>query len=315
MIKYLFILLPVLTWGQSFAPEPGVVGSTAIHKDSSIIIGWASGVEITRGPMLITIPANGYANYGIDSYALGYADGLDVVSLGDGGEAILTFDAPITNDVGPDFAIFENGFIDHYLELAFVEVSSDGLNYTRFDAVTEIQTDVQLSNFDTVNCRFVHNFAGKYKANYGTPFDLDELASAPGLDINNITHIRIIDAVGTIDPAYGTYDSQGTIINDPYPTMFDSGGFDLDAIGIIHSDELDFDKQELSFTLFPNPTSGVIHIEFDQEFTTQVFNSEGRLLIDHIDNGKLDLSQYDAGIYYIEIHSNKTNLVRRIIKL
>lgn len=315
MIKYLFILFPILSLGQTFAPEPGVVGSTAIHKDSSIIIGWASGVEVTRGPVFIEGPANGYATYGIDSFGTGPADGLDVVSLGDGGEAIITFDAPITNEVGPDFAIFENGFIDHYLELAFVEVSSDGINYTRFDAISEIQTDIQLTNFDTVNCRYVNNFAGKYKANYGTPFDLDELASAPGLDINNITHIKLIDVVGTINPAYGTYDSQGLIINDPYPTMFESGGFDLDAVGIIHSDELGISELELNLDVFPNPTSGVVFIEFDEVFTYQVFNSEGRLLIEKTENGKIDLSEYDNGIYYIEIHSNDAKFVRRIIKL
>jgi len=314
MIKYFFILFPVLSWGQSFAPEPGAVGSTAIHKDSSIIIGWASGVEVTRGPIFIEGPGNGNATYGIDSFGIGPADGLDVVSLGDGGEAIITFDAPITNDVGPDFAIFENGFIDHYLELAFVEVSSDGINYTRFEATSEIQTDIQLTNFDTVNCRYVNNFAGKYKANYGTPFDLDELASTPGLDIDNVTHIKLIDVVGTINPTYGTFDSQGTIINDPYPTMFESGGFDLDAVGVIHSEQLSLSEFELGLEMYPNPTSGLVYIEFNQEFEYQVFDSEGRILIEKTKKSTLDLSPYQEGIYYIEFYSNNTTLVRRIFK-
>ena len=34
---------------------------------------------------------------------------------------------------------------------------------------------------------------------------------------------------------YASYDSQGNIINDPFPTPFETGGFDLDAIGVIHS--------------------------------------------------------------------------------
>ena len=62
--------------------------------------------------------------------------------------ATVTFASPIYNGEGPDFAVFENGFdIDdeydptgvlHFLELAFVEVSSDGENFFRFPAVTNV---------------------------------------------------------------------------------------------------------------------------------------------------------------------------------
>ena len=36
--------------------------------------------------------------------------------VGDGGSAILTFDTPIANGPGFDFAVFENGFSDTFLE-------------------------------------------------------------------------------------------------------------------------------------------------------------------------------------------------------
>ena len=55
------------------------------------------------------------------------------------------------------------------------------------------------------------------------------------LDINNITHVKIIDVIGSINQSYASYDSQGNIINDPFPTPYETGGFDLDAIGVIHS--------------------------------------------------------------------------------
>ena len=54
--------------------------------------------------------------------ALGKADDAPV-SLGDGGYAVVTFDKPITNGPGYDFAVFENGLNDSFLELAFVVVS------------------------------------------------------------------------------------------------------------------------------------------------------------------------------------------------
>ena len=64
MIKYLFFLSPLLCFGQSYAPEPGIAGSTAIHKDSSVFIGWATGVTVDRGPQLIVNSSFGYASYG-----------------------------------------------------------------------------------------------------------------------------------------------------------------------------------------------------------------------------------------------------------
>ncbi|NIA17499.1 MAG: hypothetical protein GWO86_04040, partial [Planctomycetes bacterium] len=114
------------------------------------------------------------------------------------------------------------------------------------------------------------------------------------LDVNSITHVRIIDVVGYVEPAdfygdgivnftdynifagayqsdiyddnwnqdcdisnptddfvgiadfqvfvekwfdendYSSCDINGHQINDPWPTPFDSGGFDLDAVGIIN---------------------------------------------------------------------------------
>jgi hypothetical protein len=54
------------------------------------------------------------------------------------------------------------------------------------------------------------------------------------LDVTRITHVRIIDVVGAIDPAFGRLDSSGRIINDPWPTAFSSSGFDLDAVGVLH---------------------------------------------------------------------------------
>ncbi|MFT6500936.1 MAG: hypothetical protein ACJASQ_001046 [Crocinitomicaceae bacterium] len=315
MIKYFFLFLPILSWGQSFAPEPGVLGSTAIHKDSSVFVTWANNAVVTRGPMNLPVPSVGNATYGIDSDATGQADGTGVVSLGDGGSVVLTFPAPINNGVGPDFAVFENGFTDHYIELAFVEVSSDGTNFYRFESTSEIQTEVQLTNFDTVNCRYVNNFAGKYRARYGTPFDLEELALTPGLNVNAITHVKIIDVVGTLDPAYARYDGQGTITNDPYPTSFDSGGFDLDAVGVIHAAELGLIEEGLSVSIYPNPTTGILFIEGNQEYAIQVFNSEGRLLIDTTIDQKIDLSEFESGIYYVAIHSKESKFVKRIVKM
>ncbi len=251
---------------EIFAPPVGVDGTTAIHKDSSVFVAWATGAQVIRGYQDISDPSLGYATTGDSTLALGQAGSNGLVSLGDGGSAVMTFAAPIINGEGWDFAVFENSFSDDFLELAFVEVSSDGVNFFRFAATSYTQDEVQLDLGGTIDATQIDNLAGKYRALYGTPFDLNELASVPGLDINHITHIKVIDVVGSINPEYATFDQYGHIINDPWTTPFASSGFDLDAIGVIHSEITATEtlSSNVGFAAFPNPASDVFYISLDE---------------------------------------------------
>jgi len=212
-----------------------------IPANSPLFVSWATGVaNLTRGPQNISVAGGPFASFGTGAEALGPATGVAsaVVSLGDGGSITLAFAAPITNGLGADFAVFENGFKSGsrvFAELGFVEVSSNGTNFFRFPSVSLTQTKTQVGAFDSIDPTDINNLAGKHVAGVGTPFDLAELAGvSPLLDVNRITQVRIVDVVGSIDPKYGTLDSQGNIINDPFPTPFASGGFDLDGVGVIH---------------------------------------------------------------------------------
>jgi hypothetical protein len=228
--------------GGPYSPAAGVSGSSAIHKDSTVIASWATGIEVQRGYInaadtSVYHSGSNKATFGHPSNALGVASGnsVDAISLGDGGIAILSFDRPIINGPGPDFAIFENSFSDTYLELAFVEVSSDGVHFVRFPAVSLTPDDPQVGGFGSLDPTNIHNFAGKYRQGYGTPFDLEELKDSANIDINNVRFVRIIDVVGCVDCDFATFDSQGNVVNDPWPSPFDSGGFDLEALGVINS--------------------------------------------------------------------------------
>ncbi len=220
-----------------YAPAAGQTGTTAIHMNDPAFTAWATGAVVERGPMNISEPANGDASHGSPSDAVGPAQGkaIDgVVSLGDGGSATLTFNDAITNGDGADFAVFENGF-GSWLELAFVEVSSNGEDFIRFESVSLTQTNTQV--VDQLDPTDVYNLAGKCQGGYGTPFDLEELKGVSQLvDFDAITHVRIIDVVGSIDDAYATYDSKGNKVNDPWWDYLagSATGFDLDAVGVIH---------------------------------------------------------------------------------
>lgn len=243
-----------------YSPAGGYPNSTAIStpddpNGTSVFVGWATDVVVERGFVKISDPAQGYVSHGVPEEALGFPQTTPtqtiegVVSLGDAGTAVLTFERPIVNGLGYDFAVFENGFAPNlsepnmiFLELAFVEVSSDGIHYERFPAVSLTQSEMQVSAFgytSTLDTTNIHNLAGKYQAGYGTPFDLDEIKDVNDfVNVNAITHVRLVDVVGTLQSGYERYDSLGNIINDPWATSFSTGGFDLDAVGVIHQKTL-----------------------------------------------------------------------------
>lgn len=296
-----------------FAPQAGLPGSTAMYKDSSAFIAWASDCTINRGWMDIADTTLGKVTLGNFLSATGKANG-DIICLGDGGEAIYYFENPVIDLQGPDFAIFENGFINPvdsnfaYLELAKVSVSNDGIVWHNFKTVCNNDTSIQLGGFgDYMDARNVFNLAGKYIADYGTPFDLSELSASGGLDVNHIRYIKITDVVGSINDTFCVRDHNQHKINEPYPTPFPSGGFDLDALGIIHQKyptSLDENNVEHKVTIYPNPGNGIFYFrQTDQIVSYSVYSISGALVIagnTHASN-EINLSSSKDGIYFISI--------------
>jgi len=275
------LLLLGQTVKAQFDPAAGSSGSKAIHKDSSAIVDWATQCSITRGPMDFSDNTLGNASIGREKEAFGKADDF-VVSLGDGGNAIITIDGSLYNGMGPDFAVFENAFDDNFLELAFVEVSSDGQNYVRFPAVSLTQTKTQIGGFDYLNPTELNNFAGKYRKEYGVPFDLEELKDSSALDIDKITHIKIIDVVGSIDTTrMHSKDSKGNVVNDPWPTPFESSGFDLDAVGFIHMTGNSIREAQSSITFAYAAQQSILTSGNLSNGTLSIFSLNGSLLTSH----------------------------------
>lgn len=165
--------------------------------------------------------------------ALGPATGAwyDAVSLGNGGALTFTFDEPFGDGPGPDLAVFENGFSADFLELAWVEVSSDGINFARFSSLS-FQTEA-VGPYGALDASEVTGVAGRYAGGYGTGFDLAHLIGvetvATGrVDLDAVRFVRIVDIVGD----GSARDSAGGVIYDPTPTH-GPAGFDVEAIAIL----------------------------------------------------------------------------------
>ena len=287
-----FLSLSIFCLAQGpYDPPANQLGSDAIHKDSSTIVSWASGAEINRGYIQINDTSiyesgSNKASFGYRSLALGQANGnsTEIISLGDSGIITLSFDYPIINGPGNDFVVFENALTDDFLELAFVEVSSDGHHFFRFPSHSLTQDSSQIGSFGALDATNLKNLAGKYRQGYGVGFDLNELSGNPNLDLNNVRLIRIIDVIGCINNPFASYDAFGNKINDPWPTPFNSSGFDLDAIGVINQGDAfslsNIDEIPLAIDSYWNGSdlsagfsSGLAY--FNNEYDTSYFSWSG----------------------------------------
>lgn len=292
----------------------GSEGCMAIEYNDSRFVAWASACTIQRGYQNLMEPT-ALVTYGSETDAVGpvtNSSNLDVVSLGDGGVATVTFEGTIYNGEGPDFAVFENAFNDSFLELAFVEVSSDGSRFVRFPATSLTPTSWQKTDTSAMNPRYLNNLAGKYRSLWGTPFDLEELRDSAGLDVNHITHVRIIDVVGSIDPQYGTRDQYGNLINDPFPTITYSAGFDLDGVGVINFERSTVegiaDIEMNTIKVWPNPATNVLNVENGNG--AQLYDMTGRLVMT-LTSDKADISHLNNGIYMLRQGSKVTKVVKK----
>lgn len=276
-----FVLLPSFVSAGFFAPAAGTQYSTAVTASDPSIIAWATGYQDylpgAEADAIFQTPQKALGQPGNhDGNNAGST--FDIVSLGRGGSIVITFDPPIVDGDDFDFAVFENSFSNTFLELAKVEVSSDGVNFVQFPAFSTVASPV--GSFGVSDAADIEQLAGKYRAGYGTPFDLSQLAGNPLIDLNNIGYIRLIDVVGdgsaTNDisleaaahwagitvaqlPQYVVdgINAAPAAIYDPFPTI-SSAGFDLDAIGVMNQRlivEIDIAPADTTNTIDPDSTA------------------------------------------------------------
>ena len=302
IINILFILIAVSTSAQ-YAPNADEQGSTAISKDSSIIKAWATGyIDYVVGEEVDT-------TWQHPEKALGKAEGLsgEIVSLGRGGEITLTFDNNIINGEGPDFATFENALNNTFLELSWVEVSQDGINFTRFPNYS--LTEAPVGSYDDVDATKITGYCSKYRQGFGTPFDLEDV----GLEY--IKYVKFIDIIGD----GSAFDTDGNIIYDPYPTT-GSAGADIDGVAVINQQETDgvegiSDNRRIS--VYPNPVVNLVHLTVNNKQLykiVQILTLDGKVIKQLIINNLhfvVDVEDLKKGMYFIKVENN----IYKIIKI
>lgn len=222
--------------------DPTNAYDAPIASGSDVFVGWAD----TIVPELTAFSARGSSSISETGFnSLGDLTSDEIAAGAAPGYLTVQFPGVIENGGGADFAVFENGFVFPsapylFAELAYVEVSSNGVDFARFPSISTNTTfnggSQSFAGFDMTN---VYNLAGKHASGWGTPFDLDDLLSDPlvtggSVDLSAIAYVRLVDIPGSGD----FVDSQGNPILDAWLTQ-GSGGFDFRlpeglGVGAIH---------------------------------------------------------------------------------
>lgn len=215
----------------------------AIPANSPLIVEWANNIlPLGAGTYFAPRGSTSISLTGFNS--LGDLSSEEIAAGQSPGFLTVTFPTGIRNGPGHDFAVFENGFAfgtpnGLFLEVAYVEVSSNGTDFARFPSISTNTTPVTgsggFSGWDTTN---IYNLAGKHANGFGTPFDLDDLINDPlvlsgEIDLNDIQFVRLVDIPGSGD----FLDSLGNPIFDAWLTT-GTGGFDFrlsPGVGVIHA--------------------------------------------------------------------------------
>ena len=251
-------------------PIPGYIGpegdgvapynlgdGTILYTDqyvNPVFLGWATSV-VNYAP---ADPGNIETEWMDPTVTIGppSADVFGVVSLGDlstaditakmaPGSLVLGFATDIADGPGADFVVFGNAFDLNgvnsvFAKLAYVEVSSDGVNYVRFPSVDTNPKPAGTSwPYMTSDPTKIYNLFGKtsnsYGLSWGVPFDLSQLATSPQvvagtLDLQHVRYVRLVAVVGN----GSNTDAYGHTIYDPWLTT-GSPGPEVQAIGVLHA--------------------------------------------------------------------------------
>jgi hypothetical protein len=168
-----------------------------------------------------------------------------VLSLGRGGRLVLGFSVTLCDGPGADFIVCENPFLaggtlGAFAELAFVEVSTDGVHFARMPnrylgpagGPGSYGTLPLGSTAGLAGAMPVHAPAGPGVLDPcrlgGDAFDLADLAGhalvrAGRVDPGRIHFLRIVDIQSGRER-----DTQGRLIHDP------GDGCDIDAVAVVH---------------------------------------------------------------------------------
>ena len=132
-------------------------------------------------------------------------------------------------------------------------------------------------------------------------------------------------------PTGGMYVGPGISNNELNPSIAGLGIHTIsysytDANGCTNSETIDIEIIECTnsiietgetiFEIYPNPTSGNVHIELNGSFTYQLVDSRGRMITSGSSESSatVNISNIESGVYLVNLKQNGKTYIGRIIK-
>jgi hypothetical protein len=137
-----------------------------------------------------------------------------------------------------------------------------------------------------------------------TQKDIEELRESFDTLPSRFFYVRLIDVVGSIDPKWGSRDSKGNLINDPWPTPFPSCGFDLDAIGVIHPLHSATNRMNSLQVFQVFPRENQLQIKSSRAIgEVQVIQSNGKIVFYERNclEYSLEIELSSSGLYWLKV--------------
>ena len=106
------------------------------------------------------------------------------------------------------------------------------------------------------------------------------------------------------------------------------GDGDMDVVSASHDDNkiawyenstitIGINENELlSFSVYPNPTKGVVTIQSESSiYKIEIYNQSGQLIISETNRDKIDISDLNQGIYFVKVKDSEGNFgIKKVVK-
>ncbi len=202
----------------------------------------------------------------------------------------------------------ESGIFNQIL-IAYVDGASDGFDGFSFDATrslhggntsilfTEIENDtrrfaIQGKNLNDLNLNEIIPFAYYSGVDDTTVYTI----SIPQLEgdflTNNTIYLRdkLLNVVHNLNAEHYSFYSQMGEFKDRFEIVFNSENLSIK------------DKDIKALEVYPNPTTGIIHVKSETTLKSlQLFNNLGQLILSKSEANHLDLSRISEGIYFLKV--------------
>lgn len=157
----------------------------------------------------------------------------------------------------------------------------------------------------------------------GTPYVVaSQWDSSDGNHLKNTVY-KFDSTTNTWSPFGGNFvsDDQATYndlaidpLNNYLVVAYSQGGTKVKRISLSNLSVIDT-KKEVS-AIYPNPTTGVFYLKSEDNIKLiQVSDAAGRIIKSHNNAGKIDISEAEAGVYFVTIETERTKIfTKKIIK-